>query len=89
MLRKYITKCAVLSATALFSAAAIAYPDKPVTVVMAWGAGGATDVLARAIQPAWSKNLGAEIVIKMSLVLVERLAQPKPQQQNQMVTRLS
>jgi len=64
MLRKYITKCAVLGATALFSAAAIAFPDKPVTVVMAWGAGGATDVLARAIQPAWSKNLGAEIVIK-------------------------
>jgi tripartite-type tricarboxylate transporter receptor subunit TctC len=58
------TKLAALSAGLLLSGTALAYPTKPVTIVMAWGAGGATDVLARAIQPAWSKNLGAEIVIK-------------------------
>jgi tripartite-type tricarboxylate transporter receptor subunit TctC len=64
MLKKYTKKCAVLGATLLFSGAALAYPDKPVTVVMAWSAGGATDVLTRAIQPVWSKNLGADIIIK-------------------------
>ncbi|MEY3981263.1 MAG: hypothetical protein RLZZ281_132, partial [Pseudomonadota bacterium] len=58
------TKLAALGAGLLLSGTALAYPTKPVTIVMAWGAGGATDVLARAIQPAWSKNLGAEIVIK-------------------------
>jgi tripartite-type tricarboxylate transporter receptor subunit TctC len=64
MLKNSKKKLAVLGATLLLSGTAFAYPDKPVTIVMAWGAGGATDVLARAIQPAWSKNLGAELVIK-------------------------
>jgi tripartite-type tricarboxylate transporter receptor subunit TctC len=64
MFKNSKTKLAALSAGLLLSGTALAYPTKPVTIVMAWGAGGATDVLARAIQPAWSKNLGAEIVIK-------------------------
>ncbi len=64
MFKSTKTKLAVLGAGILLSGTALAYPTKPVTIIMAWGAGGATDVLARAIQPAWSKNLGAEIVIK-------------------------
>lgn len=64
MFKSTKTKLAVLGASILLSGTALAYPTKPVTIIMAWGAGGATDVLARAIQPAWSKNLGAEIVIK-------------------------
>lgn len=45
-------------------AATAAYPEKPVTVVIAWPAGGATDLLARAVQDAFSKALGGQIVIK-------------------------
>jgi tripartite-type tricarboxylate transporter receptor subunit TctC len=41
-----------------------AFPTQPVTIIMAWGAGGATDVVARALQPVWAKNLGGNIIIK-------------------------
>ena len=41
-----------------------AYPDKPITLIVAWGAGGATDAMARAVQPILAKKLGADIVIK-------------------------
>lgn len=59
-----IGKLLAVTAGLVLSTAAHAYPDKPVTMIVAWGAGGATDVVARAIQPYWSKKLGAEIVIK-------------------------
>lgn len=41
-----------------------AYPEKPVTIVVAWPAGGATDLLTRAIQDAFSKGLGGQTVVK-------------------------
>lgn len=40
------------------------YPDDTVTLMIAWGAGGATDVVTRAIQPALAENLGANVIIK-------------------------
>jgi len=64
MLNKYTQKATLLFLGIFFSVSALAYPEKPVTIIMAWGAGGATDVVARALQPVWSKNLGAEIIIK-------------------------
>jgi tripartite-type tricarboxylate transporter receptor subunit TctC len=64
MCKKYIQKTTFLFLGIFFSVSALAYPDKPVTIVMAWGAGGATDVIARVLQPVWSKNLGAELIIK-------------------------
>ncbi|MEZ5909765.1 MAG: tripartite tricarboxylate transporter substrate binding protein [Hyphomicrobiaceae bacterium] len=59
----------VLGAAALFSsispqAARAAYPEKPVTVIVAWGAGGATDLVTRALQATLAKKLGTDIVIK-------------------------
>lgn len=41
-----------------------AYPDKPVTIMVAWAAGGATDSVARALQDTLARNLGTDIVIK-------------------------
>lgn len=41
-----------------------AYPERPVTVVVAWPAGGATDLMTRGVQDAFSKALGAQVVIK-------------------------
>jgi len=64
MFKKYIQKATFLFLGIFFSVSALAYPDKPVTIVMAWGAGGATDVIARVLQPVWAKNLGAELIIK-------------------------
>lgn len=41
-----------------------AYPEKPVTIVVAWPAGGATDLMVRAINETFGKSLGAQTVIK-------------------------
>lgn len=41
-----------------------AYPDRPITVVVAWPAGGATDLMTRSVQEAFAKALGAQVVIK-------------------------
>jgi tripartite-type tricarboxylate transporter receptor subunit TctC len=39
------------------------YPDKPITVVVPMGAGGASDNLIRVIAPAFSSQLGQPIII--------------------------
>ena len=55
----------VFAAAALLPNAALAaYPDRPVTVIVAWTAGGATDLVARSVQPELGKKLGAEVIIK-------------------------
>ncbi len=53
----------VLSLAAQIAAAA--YPDRPITMIVAYSAGGGTDLVARAIAPYVEKYLGggAKIVI--------------------------
>jgi len=47
-MRKYLLKVAILLITGLVSAGnAIAFPDKPVTIVVPWPAGGGADYIAR------------------------------------------
>ncbi len=41
-----------------------AYPERPITVIVAWAAGGATDLVARGIQDAFSKAIGQPLVVK-------------------------
>lgn len=41
-----------------------AYPEKPITVYIAWSAGGATDLVTRAMQPVLSAQLGTDLVIR-------------------------
>jgi len=41
-----------------------AYPERPVTVIVAWTAGGATDLLTRGLQDAFQKALGGQVVVK-------------------------
>ena len=40
------------------------YPDRPITVVVPWGAGGMTDAIARAICKASEKELGQTIIVE-------------------------
>ena len=56
----------------LFGAAALsffagiagaAYPERELTGVIMWGAGGATDVVARAVTPHAEEALGKKIVL--------------------------
>jgi len=55
---------AVSAAAVLMSSTALAqYPDKPITMIVGFTAGGATDILARAIAPLMEKSLDAKIVV--------------------------
>lgn len=53
------------SAAVLAPATAFAtYPDRPVTAIVAWTAGGATDLVARGVQEAFGRSLGQHLVVK-------------------------
>ena len=41
-----------------------AYPDKPITLIQGFGAGGNSDTIARIIAPGLSKELGQQIVVE-------------------------
>jgi tripartite-type tricarboxylate transporter receptor subunit TctC len=56
---------AVASALALFAGPArAAYPERPITMVVPFAAGGPTDVVARIVGDSMSKTLGQQIVIE-------------------------
>jgi putative tricarboxylic transport membrane protein len=62
MIRRFV---GALGALALMSGAALAadYPEREVLGVVMWGAGGATDTVARAVNPAAEEALGKPIVV--------------------------
>jgi len=43
---------------------AAAYPDRPVTIVVPFAAGGPSDIIARIIGEHWSRILGQQFVIE-------------------------
>jgi tripartite-type tricarboxylate transporter receptor subunit TctC len=51
-------------AFAFGGAQAQTYPDRPVTMVVTFAAGGSSDVLARAVAAAMSQGLGKQIVVE-------------------------
>ena len=61
---KTIIAGAVLGMVGWGSSALAEYPEKPINVIVAWGAGGATDVVTRALQPTLAEQLGADLVIR-------------------------
>ncbi|MDR0378935.1 MAG: tripartite tricarboxylate transporter substrate binding protein [Candidatus Accumulibacter sp.] len=61
-LKSMLVGMTVLAASAFsLSAMAAAYPNKPVTVICPWAAGGGTDVLLRALSKEAEKSLGQTI----------------------------
>ncbi len=62
--RTSILAAAVLGCAAGAPGALAEYPEKPVTMIVVFPAGGTTDLIARTVQPALSEALGAEVVIK-------------------------
>lgn len=54
--------CALLCS--LTAQAHAAYPERPVTVIVGFGAGGATDIMGRAFAELLGKELGATFIIK-------------------------
>jgi tripartite-type tricarboxylate transporter receptor subunit TctC len=54
---------ALLILCAMSSAVAQSYPDRPVTLVVPFAAGGPGDIIARLVAEAMRRNLGQEIVV--------------------------
>ena len=54
---------AAVAAAVPFAASAQTYPAKPVTIVVPFAAGGTTDILARVIGQALTKELGQSVVV--------------------------
>ena len=59
---KFLHRAAVaLAALVVSGIAAAAYPDRPITLIVPWGAGGGTDATARIIGALLEKELGQPI----------------------------
>ena len=59
-----LTRRAVLGAGALLAAGpALAFPDGPVRIIVPWNAGGATDIVTRALASAMQPILGQPVVV--------------------------
>jgi len=55
---------ATAAASYPYSASALDYPIRPITIVVPFAAGGATDVLARVLADAVGKSLGQTIIVE-------------------------
>ena len=54
---------ALLAALSLSTAALAQYPDRPVTIIVPFTAGGSSDIVARTVQPKLSQLLGQPIIV--------------------------
>ena len=59
---RHLTAAALLLGSA--GAALAEYPERPVTLVVGWNAGGGTDLVTRFIADAVSQRTGAEVVVE-------------------------
>ncbi len=57
---KWLAACVALTGFALGTAQA-AYPDRPITLIVPWGAGGGTDAVARILGTLMEKDLGQPV----------------------------
>src|SRR6186713_608912 len=61
---KFLHRAAVaLAALVVSGVAAAAYPERPVTLIVPWGAGGGTDATARIIGTLLEKDLGQPVTV--------------------------
>lgn len=65
-MRKLLALALIVGSAAVFAQApaSAAYPERPVTAIVAWTAGGATDLVTRGVQEAFSRALGQQLVVK-------------------------
>ena len=50
--------------TSLSTLAVAAYPDRPLTLIVPFAAGGPTDVMARVVAESLSKVLGQSVIVE-------------------------
>ena len=65
-MRKNVLKLALAAVLATFAsgAAADTFPNRPVTLIVPWVAGGPTDIVVRAMAEAAQKHLGQPIIVE-------------------------
>ncbi len=61
--RASLAAIAFACAAPLFGAAAQDYPNKPITLIVPWPAGGATDIVMRAVAESAGKQLGQPMIV--------------------------
>jgi tripartite-type tricarboxylate transporter receptor subunit TctC len=79
----FISTCCILGALLFGPSVKAAYPDKPITIVVPYSAGGPVDAVARTIAGPMSKYLGQPVVVENVLgasgtVATKKVAQSKP-----------
>ena len=61
---KSILALLVIALLAPFGAAAQTFPERPVTLIVPWPAGGGTDIALRALAETTSKHLGQRVIVE-------------------------
>ena len=74
-----LASASMLALTLGVAPAMAEYPDKPITLVVGWNAGGGTDLVARFIADTLTRETGAEVVVENrpgagSLIATEQVA---------------
>ena len=64
MFQPLFRRLAALVICAAAQPALAAYPDKPITLIVPWAAGGTTDILARAIGQQLSLSMGQPVLVE-------------------------
>jgi tripartite-type tricarboxylate transporter receptor subunit TctC len=62
-LRSFL-RAAVVAAAVLPALAAAAYPEKPITLIVPWAAGGSTDILARLLSQHLTQSLHQSVIVE-------------------------
>jgi tripartite-type tricarboxylate transporter receptor subunit TctC len=62
--KRLLRACALGLALAAPSASQAAWPEKPITLIVPWAAGGSTDILARVLSEGLTQSLGQSVIVE-------------------------
>jgi tripartite-type tricarboxylate transporter receptor subunit TctC len=63
-LKKFLQAAILAAVSSLPAWAQAAWPEKPITLIVPWAAGGSTDILARVLSEGLTKSLGQSVIVE-------------------------